>query len=119
MHLKPADFFTTNPALDVPSTRNQASMLVPCCGQKPGDQPQDDSSGLKQDGKPGQPHEPGSKSAQGEPFSHLQSGASDMGAKQAGAHVDNDGDKGDLKRRLSKVAQRFFGGNGNDVARKH
>ena len=119
MHLKPADFFTTNPALDVPSTRNQASVLVPCCGQNPGDQAQDSPPGLKHDVKPGQPNEPGSKSAQGEPFSHLQSGASDMDAKQAGAHVENDEDKGDLKRRLSKVAQRFFGGNGNDAVRKH
>ncbi|KAI1140636.1 copper amine oxidase 1 [Hypoxylon sp. FL0543] len=30
-HLRPADFFTSNPALDVPSTRNESSVLVPCC----------------------------------------------------------------------------------------
>jgi primary-amine oxidase len=31
MHIRPADFFTANPALDVPSTtKNQASVLVPC-----------------------------------------------------------------------------------------
>lgn len=27
IHLKPADFFTKNPAIDVPSTKNQTSML--------------------------------------------------------------------------------------------
>ncbi|KAH9884017.1 copper amine oxidase [Xylariomycetidae sp. FL2044] len=30
-HLRPADFFTSNPALDVPSTRNESSVLVSCC----------------------------------------------------------------------------------------
>ncbi|KAJ6446909.1 primary-amine oxidase [Purpureocillium lavendulum] len=35
IHLRPADFFVRNPALDVPSTRNQSSVLVPCCGDKP------------------------------------------------------------------------------------
>ncbi|OTA92941.1 hypothetical protein M434DRAFT_21692 [Hypoxylon sp. CO27-5] len=30
-HLRPADFFTSNPALDVPSTKNESSVLVPCC----------------------------------------------------------------------------------------
>ncbi|KAI0384394.1 copper amine oxidase 1 [Hypomontagnella monticulosa] len=30
-HLRPADFFTSNPALDIPSTRNESSVLVPCC----------------------------------------------------------------------------------------
>ncbi|KAL7621010.1 hypothetical protein AAE478_008322 [Parahypoxylon ruwenzoriense] len=31
LHLRPADFFTSNPALDVPSTRNESSVLVSCC----------------------------------------------------------------------------------------
>ncbi|KAI5867392.1 copper amine oxidase 1 [Durotheca rogersii] len=31
VHIRPADFFTSNPALDVPSTRNESSVLVPCC----------------------------------------------------------------------------------------
>ncbi|OTB17168.1 hypothetical protein K445DRAFT_316661 [Daldinia sp. EC12] len=30
-HLRPADFFTRNPALDIPSNRNESSVLVPCC----------------------------------------------------------------------------------------
>ncbi len=29
-HLRPADFFTSNPALDIPSTRNETSVLIPC-----------------------------------------------------------------------------------------
>jgi len=35
IHLKPADFFTSNPAIDVPGTKNNASVLVDkdssCC----------------------------------------------------------------------------------------
>ncbi|KAI1101276.1 copper amine oxidase 1 [Jackrogersella minutella] len=33
-HLRPADFFTSNPALDIPSTRNESSVLVPCYNEK-------------------------------------------------------------------------------------
>ncbi|KAF4124381.1 primary-amine oxidase [Geosmithia morbida] len=33
VHLRPADFFTSNPALDVPSDRNQASVRVGCCAK--------------------------------------------------------------------------------------
>lgn len=39
VHLRPADFFTANPAIDVPSTKNGASVLVngaakACCDGK-------------------------------------------------------------------------------------
>ncbi|SPO00202.1 related to peroxisomal amine oxidase (copper-containing) [Cephalotrichum gorgonifer] len=34
MRLRPADFFTSNPALDMPSGRNGASVLVGCCEAK-------------------------------------------------------------------------------------
>lgn len=34
LKLKPADFFTSNPALDMPTDRNNASVLVGCC-EKP------------------------------------------------------------------------------------
>jgi len=30
IHLRPADFFTANPAIDVPGTKNTASILAPC-----------------------------------------------------------------------------------------
>ncbi|KAI0173666.1 copper amine oxidase 1 [Hypoxylon sp. FL1284] len=33
-HIRPADFFTSNPALDIPSTRNETSVLIPCCDDK-------------------------------------------------------------------------------------
>ena len=34
IHLRPADFFTCNPAIDVPGTKNESSILAPeqsCC----------------------------------------------------------------------------------------
>ena len=36
LHYKPADFFDKNPANDVPSLKNQASVLVgkECCAEK-------------------------------------------------------------------------------------
>ncbi|KAI0913146.1 copper amine oxidase [Ustulina deusta] len=30
-HIRPADFFTSNPALDMPTRKNDTSVLVPCC----------------------------------------------------------------------------------------
>lgn len=37
VHFKPSDFFDRNPAIDVPSTKNNASVLVEkdgsCCGK--------------------------------------------------------------------------------------
>jgi primary-amine oxidase len=81
MHLRPADFFTSNPALDVPSTRNDTSVLVQCCGNK---------------------------SAQQDPLSHLQGAGSDIAAKEAGANVEGENGKGEgndakLGRRLSRA----------------
>ena len=36
IHLRPADFFASNPAIDVPGTKNESSILAPgeqlCCG---------------------------------------------------------------------------------------
>lgn len=37
LKLKPVDFFTSNPALDMPSNRNNTSVLVGCC-EKPNGQ---------------------------------------------------------------------------------
>ncbi|EMR67847.1 putative copper amine oxidase protein [Eutypa lata UCREL1] len=36
-HIKPGDFFTSNPALDVPGKKNDASVLVSCCGKPDSD----------------------------------------------------------------------------------
>jgi primary-amine oxidase len=33
-HIRPADFFSSNPALDMPTRKNQSSVLVSCCGEK-------------------------------------------------------------------------------------
>lgn len=32
MNFRPADFFTSNPALDVPALKNHSSVVVECCG---------------------------------------------------------------------------------------
>ncbi|KAH7316696.1 copper amine oxidase [Stachybotrys elegans] len=67
MHLRPADFFTFNPALDVPSTKNAASVLVPCC-----------SNG-----------EASKATEQDKPLSHLQGSGKEIDAQAAGASVTN------------------------------
>ncbi|KAF4965928.1 hypothetical protein FSARC_6315 [Fusarium sarcochroum] len=70
IHLRPTDFFTSNPALDVPSTKNESSVLVSCCGN---------------DKTAGQEKEP---LVQENPMSHLQGGGRDIEARMAGAHID-------------------------------
>ncbi|KAF7547660.1 hypothetical protein G7046_g8932 [Stylonectria norvegica] len=69
IHLRPADFFTANPAMDVPSTKNQASVLLSCC----------ENASSKED--------VGGLSVQENPVSHLQGGGPDVEAKTAGASV--------------------------------
>lgn len=117
MHLRPADFFTSNPALDVPSARNDASVLVPCCAQNTGSSgeystPKEDKSDF------GQSRNTKTVPVQEDPVSHLQSGRPDIDAKKAGANVDGAGEKDGLKRRLSKAAQRFLGGGDKDAEQK-
>jgi primary-amine oxidase len=49
IHLRPADFFTSNPAIDVPGTKNESSILAPgeksCCAS--GNVQQDPTSHLQ------------------------------------------------------------------------
>ncbi|KAI1366672.1 copper amine oxidase [Xylaria arbuscula] len=33
-HIRPADFFTSNPALDMPGSANKTSVIVPCCSKE-------------------------------------------------------------------------------------
>jgi primary-amine oxidase len=68
-HIRPADFFTSNPALDMPTRKNESSVLVSCCGRNV---PQDSL------------HINGDKSAsaQADPSSHLQSTAPDIDPKE-------------------------------------
>lgn len=120
MHLRPADFFTSNPALDVPSMPNKASVLVPCCGQET-----DENSAQKSapergntDAEPGLSQKTRTLSVQDTPESHLQGGGSEVDAKKAGANVEENGEKDGLKGRLSKAAQRLFGGEGKDGEQK-
>ncbi|KAF7549763.1 hypothetical protein G7Z17_g6163 [Cylindrodendrum hubeiense] len=67
MHLRPVDFFTANPALDVPSTKNTTSVLLSCCGN------------TDLETKP---------SVQEDPASHLQGSGPDIDAQMAGAKTD-------------------------------
>jgi primary-amine oxidase len=32
LNIRPADFFTSNPALDVPAVKDKSSVIVACCG---------------------------------------------------------------------------------------
>jgi len=53
LHLRPADFFTCNPAIDVPGVKNISTVLTPdsetgnCCGNGTGDVQQNPSSHLQ------------------------------------------------------------------------
>ncbi|CCF46711.1 hypothetical protein CH063_15381 [Colletotrichum higginsianum] len=80
MNIRPADFFTANPALDVPSTRNTASVIVPCCGQQKTD------SGNGADGDDGD-----GQRVQRAALTHLQGPGPDIPAREAGAHVEGRG----------------------------
>lgn len=92
IHLRPADFFTRNPALDVPSTKNQASVLVPCCG---GDAAA--TNGAEQKGI--------SASEQQNPLAHLQGTGPDIKAETAGA---SEADDGKAESKLSKAFTDLF-----------
>lgn len=76
LHLRPSDFFTSNPALDVPSKRNETSVLVPCCGDK---------------------------SVQQEPTTHLQGSGTGVDAQEAGAHVEGKDGEEKTTKGLSKA----------------
>ncbi|KND87736.1 Copper amine oxidase 1 [Tolypocladium ophioglossoides CBS 100239] len=89
IHLRPADFFTRNPALDVPSTRNETSVLVPCCG------------GAKADGAAEM-----SGSVQESALSHLQ------GSGKGGEAQNGGPDK--AERRLSKAFTGLFKSKGKE-----
>ncbi|KAK8000722.1 copper amine oxidase [Apiospora arundinis] len=89
VHIRPADFFTSNPALDVPSTKNETSVLVSgssCCDDK-------------------------SKKAttqQEEPVSHMQGSGPDVKPKDIGSGNGN-GSGGKEKKRLTTLLSGVFG----------
>ncbi|KAL7800127.1 copper amine oxidase [Trichoderma ceciliae] len=86
IHIRPADFFNANPALDVPSTRNDASVLLggSCCTTS-GDK---NKAAVQRDAA----------------AAHLQGSGSGIDAKEAGANVDEK-----LGKRLSKTFNGLFG----------
>ena len=86
MHLRPADFFTSNPALDVPSTQNMSSVLVSCHS----------SNGTA--GK--------QASVQQDPASHMQGALPDVDAREAGAGVEGKGGGGGLTKMMAGLLGR-------------
>ncbi|RCI12257.1 hypothetical protein L249_0746 [Ophiocordyceps polyrhachis-furcata BCC 54312] len=70
LHLRPADFFTKNPALNVPSTRNDSSVLVSCCDSQANGDKGNQEAAMKESA-----------------LSHRQGSGRGVDAEQAGAHV--------------------------------
>jgi len=63
LHIKPADFFSSNPALDIPGNKNDSSVLISCCDKSASD------DGLRTDSE---------GSVQQNPLSHLQGAGPDI-----------------------------------------
>ncbi|KAF6815470.1 copper amine oxidase [Colletotrichum musicola] len=70
LNIRPSDFFTSNPALDMPAARNRSSVIVPCCD---GERKRDEVNG----------DEPVQRDA----VTHLQGSGPDVSAAEAGAHT--------------------------------
>ncbi|UQC83750.1 copper amine oxidase [Colletotrichum lupini] len=73
--IRPADFFTSNPALDMPTNKNKTSVIVPCCGGQ-------ETNGANRDSKEGE------QAVQEAALTHLQGPGPDVPAAEAGAHVE-------------------------------
>ncbi|KAG6000816.1 hypothetical protein E4U21_004959 [Claviceps maximensis] len=71
IHLRPADFFDANPSLDVPSRKNETSVLVSCCG-----------------GPDGHGREDACDSVQNNEVAHKQGIDNGLDARAVGAHVE-------------------------------
>ncbi|KAK8123067.1 Primary-amine oxidase [Apiospora sp. TS-2023a] len=86
VHIRPADFFTSNPALDIPSTKNETSVLVSgsssCC----------DTRDKKAD------------TQQEDPVSHMQGSGPDVKPKDIGS-----GGKDKDKKRFTSILSGVFG----------
>ncbi|KAJ2985631.1 hypothetical protein NUW58_g5430 [Xylaria curta] len=90
LHIRPADFFTSNPALDMPGRKNDTSVLVPCCG-----------NGVSNGG----PHTNGDKSGQvqSSPLAHQQGTSTDIDPKE----LQNGVEDGKSQKRLSTLSKIF------------
>ncbi|KAI1176469.1 copper amine oxidase 1 [Nemania sp. FL0916] len=88
-HIRPADFFTSNPALDMPGRKNETSTLVSCCnGNASRDSLRTDSDNSN------------SGCVQANPVTHMQGAAADVDPK--------DLPRGE-NRRHSSTLSRLFG----------
>ncbi|OTB02854.1 hypothetical protein M426DRAFT_322279 [Hypoxylon sp. CI-4A] len=96
-HLRPADFFTSNPALDVPSTKNESSVLVPCCDGPNGTQNLQSSACCSS-----APSLRTDSSVQRNPVSHLQGSGPDINPKDIPVGTTKE------KRRLSATLSNLF-----------
>ncbi|KAH7037275.1 copper amine oxidase 1 [Microdochium trichocladiopsis] len=92
IHIRPADFFTRNPALDVPANANKTSVLVPCCNRK--------DSGEEAAATNGDASEGGA--VQKDPVTHLQ-GTKAVDPAELPLRTDKD------KKRLSTTLSGLFG----------
>ncbi|KAI0403132.1 copper amine oxidase [Xylaria palmicola] len=96
-HIRPADFFTSNPALDMPTRRNETSVLVSCCG----DNNSNTSQGSLGTGTGTDTDTNKSGSVQANPLTHLQgTAAADIEPKEL---ARTSGDK-----RLSGTFSKIF-----------
>ncbi|KAI2465438.1 copper amine oxidase 1 [Annulohypoxylon bovei var. microspora] len=96
-HLRPADFFTSNPALDIPSTRNESSVLVPCHGEKVAENGTNGVNGTNQSSTccSSTPSLRTDSTVQRNPVSHLQGTGPDVDPKDIPIRAPKE------KRRLS------------------
>ncbi|KAI0395579.1 copper amine oxidase 1 [Xylariaceae sp. FL0594] len=94
-HIRPSDFFTRNPALDMPTKKNESSVLVSCCGSTKADGKCGSSDSLCTDTEGG--------SVQADPVAHLQGTQNDIDPKDLGKKDTTDGASGSGSKRLSKI----------------
>jgi primary-amine oxidase len=100
LNIRPADFFTSNPALDVPGKKNETSVLVPCCANED----TASSSGLKTDETGESDRE---DSVQIDPVTHLQGNGPELDPKRVGAKTT--GKERKLSRALYNLLKRGGG----------
>ncbi|TDZ32657.1 Copper amine oxidase 1 [Colletotrichum spinosum] len=71
MNIRPADFFTANPALDMPTAQNKSSVIVPCCGGEANGEQSNGTSKVQQAAS-----------------THFQGSGPDIPAEVVGAHTE-------------------------------
>ncbi|KAI1864653.1 hypothetical protein JX265_008377 [Neoarthrinium moseri] len=101
IHIRPADFFTSNPALDVPSAKNDTSVLVSCCGKEEPKKEEPRPSTPPKETKESSTEE----STQATPVSHLQGAGPDISPKNVGSPNGTTREK----KRLSTTLTGLFG----------